>query len=150
MQVYFDSLDRGTDTKIIIKKKRDDFRWRIYCAFCLLRDRANEVIPTNTLDLKIAPEQFDVYYESSKRMILRPGNIFTYGAVNEETGEIDYAVYKEDGLHVIDNLNETEASKQFVFTNPFLISVTLDPNAVGFYLNSVDLNSPIEYSYVKA
>ena len=142
LQVYFNALDRGTDTKMVIKKKRDDFRWRLYCAFCLMRDSAGEIIPSNTLDLNIAPEQFDVYYQSSKRMILKPGSLFKYSS----TGD-GYSLNKVDGNTIIDELDEL-AKDDFLFTNPFLISVTLDPNVVGYYLNSVDLSNGIEYSYV--
>lgn len=147
LQVYFDSLDRGTDTKFIIKKKRDDFRWRLYGAFCLCRNGAGETIPTNTLNLNIAPEQFDIYYQSSKRLILHPGTIFKYGPNSPDTGDINYEVYKDSSLKLTDDLSVL-SKDEFIFTNPFLISVTLDPNVVGYYLNSADIKSPIEYLYV--
>lgn len=143
LQVYFDSLDRGTDTKFVIKKKRDDFRYRLYGAFCLCRDSAHEIIPTNTLNLKIAPEQFNVYYQGSKRMILYPGTIFQYGKDESDA----FKVYKDDTRKLIDDV-EDRAPTDFTFTNPFLISVTLDPNVVGYYQNTVTETNPIEHSYV--
>lgn len=36
----------------------------------------------------------------------------------------------------------------FVFTNPFLIGINLNPNNIGYYLNTINEIKPIEYTYM--
>ena len=90
LQAYFDKNSLDTNNKILFFKKRDDVFQRLYGAFMLLKNSNGYVIPTNTLDIRLmrgyidtdgnltADSDFDAYYESSKRLILKPGAIFRY------------------------------------------------------------------------
>ena len=90
LQVYWDKINDDTNNKILFYKQRDDVFQRLYGAYMLLRDENKNIIPTNTLTLEanqgtINPDDsltsdtdFDAYYASSDRLIIKPGQIFRY------------------------------------------------------------------------
>ena len=149
LQIYFDDLIKETAeyNKIVFKKKRDDALIRLFGAYVLLKDSSKNVIPTNTLNLNLTELDFDTFYEeeSSLRGIIFPGKLYEYGPDGEG---INYEIIPVNDLSIIDNLNIYDDNSRFLFTNPFLIAVTLNPNVVGIYLNSFDDVKPIEYKYV--
>ena len=48
-----------------------------------------------------------------------------------------------DDLSTYDNSTE-----RFIYANPFLIMCTLNPNLVGYYINSINTTRSVEYSYI--
>lgn len=146
LQVYFNKTLREEKNRIVFSKKRDDILSRIYSAFMILKDDTDNIIPTNTLNMSIGTEVFDQFYESSKRYILKPGHLFQYGA--NPVGGINYQIEPKTGLSIIDDLSIYENPTNFLFTNPFLISVTTDPKVIGYYINSFDDVIPMEYKSV--
>ena len=41
-----------------------------------------------------------------------------------------------------------ESNDDFIYTNPFLIAINLNPNLIGYYSNSIDEIRPVEYTYI--
>ena len=90
LQVYWDKINDDTNNKVLFYKQRDDVFQRLYGAYMLLRDSDKNIIPSNTLTLEanqgtINPDDslsgetdFDAYYASSDRLIIKPGKIFRY------------------------------------------------------------------------
>lgn len=146
LQVYFDSLNLGSKYKIAFSKVRDDARMRLYGAFLLIKDISDNVIPTNTLDLFLKYSDFDVKYSGSNRHLIKPGSIFKYR--DSEEGDLAYSASKDASLSINDDFSSYDKSNMFAFTNPFLISITTNPNVVGFYDNTIDDVHGIEYSAI--
>lgn len=65
-------------------------------------------------------------------------------------GQEIYVAIGDSGtiLNSSDSITWTTKPIRFLFTNPFLIAVTLNPNVVGSYLNSVNSSRAVTYSYV--
>ena len=146
LQIYFDTINLGSKYKIAFSKVRDDARMRLYGAFLLIKDSSDNIIPTNTLDLYLKYSDFDVKYAGSNRLLIKPGSIFKYR--DTALGNLAYTAYKDPSLNIIDDFSELDKLNQFVFTNPFLISITTNPNVVGFYDNTIDDVYGIEYSTI--
>ena len=76
--------------------------------------------------------------------MIKPGTIYKY-----ESGDSFVATIAldEDGNPV--NIMDIDPdSTDFLFTNPFLIGINVNPNIVGYYLNTVNSNYSIDYTYV--
>jgi hypothetical protein len=145
LQRYFNKLSNDPNNRIRFKKKRDDAFIRLYEAYCLLKDNAGNVVPTNDLTLELQTSDYDVYSEATTRGFIRPGCLFEY---LPNTEEIIYRAKKVTDLTIVDNLDTYDDNSRFIFTNPFLIAVTMNPNIVGFYYNALDEIKAIEYSYI--
>ena len=146
LQIFFNDLNSSLQNRILFRKKRDDSLYRIYGAYCLLKDSTNNVVPTNTLDLNMLLADFDIVSNIDENSVLKPGTLFEY---EPNVGEdITYSIKKIRDLTIIDDLSAYDDNSRFAFTNPFLISTSLSPNVVAFYLNSIDNIFPIDYSYV--
>jgi len=146
LQICFDKLSTGRN-KVSFRKKRADAFDRIYGAYVLLKDSEDNVIPTNTLTLNLTLNDFDIYNEVSQKAIMLPGAIFEYDP-ESFTSEI-YTGIKSTDLKLLDDLTEYDESyERFLYANPYLISITLDPNSIEYYDNSVDTVISIDHSYM--
>jgi len=94
----------------------------------------------------------DNYFSTARNEILKVYNSATnqIKTIEENNAESfsDYTVRKNRSLNIVDNLDEFDGENDFLFTNPFLISVTLNPNVVGYYINSLNDIYAIEYSNI--
>lgn len=187
LQLYFDQLMEGTHDKFKFVKKRDDAFIRLYGAFLLMKDSANNVVPTNTLDVELDPlqdeEDFDLYSEAVKRFIIKPGALFTY----KKNADDKYVLKRIHGAHMSDDLSRYDedggqyvcskcgyhyrgpdfnqepteytcpvchAEKaefgnfKFIFTNPYLISVSIDNFMAGYFMNSCQASHDLSYTAV--
>lgn len=146
LQIYFDKIARTNQdeqkTKILFRKKRDDALIRLYGAYILLKDTYNNIVPTNTIDIQLWKNAIDASGpDSSNRLFIKPGTLFEY-----ETRV--FTAKKVTDVNIVSDLDVYDDNSRFLFTNPFLIALTLDPNIVGYYLNSINNIKPIEYKFV--
>ena len=135
LQRHFNTFDMINNTKVTFIKKRDDIFDRLYTAFSISKDSLGSYYKTNTLNLKIYKDQFDHQFEQSKRLLLKPSNIFVYEGDStrnmikvDEPGSLDY-------------------NSEFIYQNPFLMTLS-DNGVVGYYLNNINDKIPLDYEYV--
>jgi len=140
LQLYFSNYERRDNNRVLFVKKRDDAIDRIFSAFSLFMDYNNDYYPTNTVNIDLLKEDFDIEYEQANQYILKAGHLFKYKQDAVDTVQLITGKTVQDDIDV---LNEP-----FVYTNPFLITVRKNPTIVGFYLNSVQSKIPLDYSYV--
>lgn len=140
LQLYFSNYTQRDKNQVLFVKKRDDVLERLFSAFALFKDNNNDYYPTNTLNMNLYPTDFDLEYEQSNKFILKAGRLFKYASGSSD------AVEMIPDKSISDNLSTI--NEEFIFTNPFLITVSKTPSIVGFYLNSVDDKIPLEYTYV--
>lgn len=126
IQTYFYNYKYRYGNEILVIKRRDDITERLFSAFLLIKN-GDYIYPTNTMFTDLTTEDFDVVEEN--QFILRPGHVFIY-----KDGSNDTAVLVKD-IMSYDKEKVAELSKThpFIYTNPFLISVTKTPNIVGLY-----------------
>ena len=131
---YFDNAKYRMGSHMLFVKKRDDVFERLFTAFTLLKDRNNELIHTNTLNLELNLE--DVGGQTGDRTaVIKPGTIMKYRQGSIDTVEISEVMGRNE--------------EDFRFMNPFLINIITEPStSVGFYLNSVNEKFPLNYFYI--
>jgi hypothetical protein len=140
LQLYFSNNSNLENTDVLFIKRRDDALERLFSAFSLFKDMNEDIYPTNTLNLKIDESQFDNHFEQTNRYLLKPGHIFTY-----IDGSTDMVQIK-NGLTLKSDLKTV--TDPFVYTSPYMISVSKTQGIVGFYLNTWDVSIPLEYTAV--
>lgn len=146
LQIKFDEISKGNANKVRFRKKRADALTRLFGAYVLLKDSSGNVVPTNTLTITMKLEEFDTYNGTSQKAFIKPGAIFEY---DESTNSSICYAKKVTDLSLSDDLSSYDASNsRFLFTNPFLIAVTLYPNIIGYYYNAINQTRPVEYSYI--
>ena len=139
---YFHNYKYRYGTEILVIKRRDDITERLFSAFLIIKEN-NYIFPTNTLYLDIDEEEFDIAYERNT-FTLKPGHVFTYADGSNDTMKLideDIMAYDTDALNAL-----IESGKYgFLYTNPFLISMTKTPNLVGLYKTIASQNAILEY-----
>lgn len=140
LQSFFSSYKNDEKKKVYFIKKRDDLIERLFTAFSLLKDDKGDFFKTNTLNINLFEEDFDYQYEQTRRFILNPGSVFKYDENSIDT------LLKESGVNV-SNVNINNYNNQFLYTCPFLVSVSEKPPVIGYYLNSVNDNYVLDFKY---
>ena len=132
LNLYFDTIQAESPSKVLFMKKRDDAFERLYSAFVLFRDKDNNVIPTNTLDMRIYSKDITVTMPQSHRNVIPAGLL--YETIEDTSGR--YVKVSND-IRYEDDLDQYEKSK-FLYVNPYLVIVCTNPISVSFYLNTVN------------
>ena len=191
LQLYFDTLMTNTTDRFKFTKQRDDSFVRLHGAFLRMKDSADNVVPTNTLDVNLDPQEeaadFDIYSDAVKRFIIKPGALFHYYHDDDHK----YVVRRIKDRNLLEDLDEYDGEgvwtcgkcghlytgegdmgfliknpaseytcphcgadklkfrkDNFVFTNPYLISISTDNFIAGYFLNSIDQGYNIRYTGV--
>lgn len=149
LQSYFNSVsdmigNTGvSQSKLLFKKKRDDVLWRIYGSYALFKDENGNIIPTNTIPIKIAPilaPEDTIYY-------IKPGEVFQYkDYLVEDT--LEDRICDISDLVITDVLNDDIDTNGNLFTSPYLISINIQNSLIGFYLNSLAVKRSLVYTYM--
>jgi hypothetical protein len=143
LDMYFASFNYKHENNIMFVKKRDDVFDRIFSSFILFKDSLKETLYTNTLNYTILPAAFDHYIDQTVTYILKAGHLFKYkdGSTKSELVMLDNAM-------IYDGTSVEASTEDYLYTNPFLITLTNNPVISGFYLNSVNKTHMLDYSYL--
>lgn len=147
LQLEFDSISESSgNNKVIFKKKRMDAFAREYGAYVLLKLDSGEVVPTNTLSVNMKLSELDTYSDTTMKGFIKPGSLFIYDP--DSFNKTIFTAKKLNGLVLKDDLSEYDENGKFLYTNPFLISINMNPNLIGYYSNSINETRPVEYTYI--
>lgn len=135
---YFNNYPYRYGNEIKAIKKRDDLVDRLYSVYLIMRD-GDYVFPTNTLWLKTDTTQPDVIFGNDK-YIIKPGHLWVYDGESK-----DYATMIE-GRFSYEDHDDILEQYDFVYTNPYLISINQNPGLVGMY--STIVNNSVGTDYV--
>lgn len=136
---YFYNYKYRHGNEINVIKRRDDITERLFSAFLLMKN-GDYIYPTNTLQLEIDQDEFDTS-EKGNRFTINPGHVFVYKEGSNDTIQIVPDIMCYDTVA----LEELTKENLFVYTNPFLISVTKSPNAVGFYQTITNQTAMLDF-----
>lgn len=136
---YFYNFKYRYGNEIFIIKRRDDVVERLFSTFLLVKNN-DYIYPTNTLGLSILEKQFDTSDDSGMHT-LQAGHVFVYDE------------FADNGVIMVNNVMAFDTEKvealmkkfDFVYTNPFIISVSKNPTMVGLYKNIVSQTSSLDY-----
>lgn len=117
----------------IFIKYRDDYANREYGCFTRFTD-GSDIYPTNTLDLRLGVDQVDNHFVALRQYIVKPGK--RYG-------------YPSDSVRdVIVPLSDSDDVRDIEYTTFALMIITVRPNFVKYYMNSVNKLIDLDYSYM--
>ena len=142
LENYFNMLN-SDDNRIIIQKRVDNQFERSYFAYMLMKDTYGNVSPTNTFDIKLAVNDFDVH--DNRKYVLKPGCYIKYNNIDDNSASVIKRT--DDNSSELDKL-EGDDKTNFIYTTPFLIVVNADPLYTSFYLNIIDKAIQTNFSYV--
>lgn len=137
IMTYFYNYKYRYGSEILVIKRRDDITERLFSSFLIMKND-DYIYPTNTLTLDIIEDDFDTYGDS--RFTLNPGHVFIY-----QEGSNKIKIVPGIMAYETDKLNEFMKDNLFVYTNPFLISMTKSPNLIGIYKNIVNQVSILDF-----
>lgn len=146
LQNYFDMID--VNNRLVVYKKRDNQIERLYYAYLLAKDNNSNIVPTNTIDINLDSENFDIIYED--RYILKPGRPIYY-----DKGMIGY--YDQNKLQYIENLEECDSGcgcivgerhPMFTYASPFITIVNKNPLSISYYLDIINRDYIFNYEYI--
>lgn len=139
---YFNMLNTDTN-RLIIQKRVDNQFERSYFAYLVLKDRYNNVIPTNTFDIRVRWEDFDT--RDNRKFVLKTGCFIKYTDVDNNA-----AVVIKRNSENAEELDELESNDRtnFIYTTPFMLCVTGDPLYVSYYLTLVNVMAQLDFTYI--
>lgn len=126
---YFNQINTDND-RMVVQKKIDNQIERTYYAYMVLKDTNNDVVPTNTIDIKISLDQFSG--EEYNRYILSPGACV----------KLD-----ESGVgHIIDPIDIKPGD--FIYTTPYTVSVNKYHLYSAYYMMIMNMDPILHFSYI--
>lgn len=156
IMTYFYNYKYRYGNEILVAKRRDDISERLFSAFLLLKNESY-IYPTNTTNLSIVEDDFDIVDNDTYRYTLNPGHVFVY---DESDSDLVVMAKDENGNPIMaydvdavtdlmsPTIDENGNEKyKFVYTNPFLISVNKSPNIVGLYKTVISNDIQLDYTY---
>lgn len=140
LNIYFENVvHKYVNSRICFMKKRDDAFERLYGSFILFKDNDKNIVPTNTLDIRLYSKDISTTIVQTHRNVIQAGLLYEY-----VQGSDSAYVKVCDDIKITDDLDPYEKTK-FLYINPFLTIVGTDPLSVGFYLNTVDDILPVTH-----
>lgn len=131
LNMYFNNFAAIYEHNAIFVKQRDDYAGREYGCFTRISDNT-DIFPTNTLDIRLTPDDVDESHISLRQYIVKPGAVFNYESINNN----EVVVRKYDN---------TEEDIEYVLA-PLMV-ITSKPNKVNYYMTSVNKDIEVNYTY---
>lgn len=142
LQNYFNQIDND-DSMVYLFKKRDNCFERLYYTFLLMKNEANVIIPTNTIDLKLDPKLLisnTIDGEISLKYTLKKGSKISY---RNGIGTIisDSDVTEEDD-------NTLYTGEEFLYTIPYDITINTDPIYTMYRVSTINKKYELNFSFI--
>lgn len=132
LNLHFLNFASLYNSDAVFIKHRDDYAGREYGCFTRLGN-GTDIYPTNTLDIRLKISDVDKHFESLKQYIINPGTRFGY---------------EGDSLSTVVKIKSDYPEQEIEYASMALMIITLRPNKVKYYLNSIDKNVDLEYTYL--
>ena len=141
--------------RIQIQKKVDNQFNRTYYAHMVMKDSYDNVIPTNTINLRIRnTDDFDTIHTnmSNIKYVLKPGCIIALNEEENENGEYEGHIIKPDRseAEMREYENYIEDSNKFLYTVPLVTAVTDNPLYTSFYKTIMKYSALLDFADINA
>jgi len=131
----------GSDlVRMQVQKKVDNQFERTYYSYIVLKDSYDNVVPTNTIDIRVSKSDGFDTVENRKRA-LKPGCMIGFD------GKEGFIIKNDEELSAY--IGDNDPNK-FVYTVPFTTVVTDDPLYVSYYKTIMRYAGLLEFSYINA
>lgn len=132
---FFNAIDTDA-SQMYLYKKRDNCWERLYYTYMVMKDSRQNIIPTNTINLMIRPDQ--LYTDTNRaRLILRKGQIIRLAA-DGVTGFISR----------FSDTQDLDYSDSFFYRIPYNFAISLDPIYGMYFLTTMDESRSLTFSYI--
>lgn len=139
---YFNLINTETN-RLVLSKKIDNQLNRIWYAYFVLKDDFNNIIPSNTIKLKVDLEDTaHVTLSSDGRYIVPAGTYIRYDPVTGIGELVDEAVIPAE------NTQNYFKSGYYFYVTVYNIVVSVDPLYAAYYLTVTNHDSYFIYDYV--
>ena len=142
LQNYFNQIDND-DSMVYLFKKRDNCFERLYYTFLLMKNEANVIIPTNTIDLKLDPNLLiggTLNGETSLKYTLKKGSKISY------KNGIGTIITDSDLTEEEDETSYT--GEEFLYTIPYDITINTDPIYTMYRVSTINQKYELNFSFI--
>ena len=141
LQNYFNLINTDIN-RMVMQKKVDNQLARIWYGYLLLKDDYNNIIPSNTLTLKLDLDSEKVVITDDGRYVLPAGSTLSYDP------SIGVAEIIDDSTVPALNTRAYFDSGLYYYTTIYNTVLCKDPLYSAFYLTNRNYNSYFQYEYV--
>ena len=138
---YFDLINNDVN-RLIMQKKVDNQLARVWYGYFLLKDDYNNIIPTNSIDLRLILNSGDYVICNDGRYILPAGTIIKYDTITNEGMVID------DARVPVLFSDQYYNPYTYYYMTIYNLVLCRDPLYAAFYLTNCNYNSFFKYDYV--
>lgn len=131
---YFLNFASVFNHDAIFVKQRDDYAGREFGCFIRIGDGTN-ISPTNTLCIRLQTNETDSHFESLRQYNVKPGHRYIYEDENTTTV---LNRCPDDMIIEPDTIS---------YTSMALMVISVRPNKVNYYMNSVNKLVELNYTY---
>ena len=165
LQNFFNMLNTY-DSKLYFYKKRDNALERLYYSFILIRDQYNAIIPTNTIDIKVDPDELvtekgsgKLIFERGRSIILPDSAEYAHVCVTptptpdpdpgtgDDTGNTTHKGWMRCGCGC-DCCKNNNYSQNFEYIIPYNLVINKDPLYSMYFMGTMDSNKFLDFSYI--
>lgn len=136
LENFFNSIDTD-DSQMYLYKKRVNGIDRIYYTYIVMKDQLSNIIPSNTVNLMLRPDQLFTDVNRS-RLILKKGQILKLDQ-NTSTAFISRFSEGDEAL---------DYSDSFYYVIPYNFAICMDPMYGMYFLTTMDENRSLSFSYI--
>ena len=144
---YFNLISTDQN-RLKLLPKVDNQLQRIWYAYFVLKDIDNNIIPSNTIPIKVSPDDeymiTDIGIDNNTRYIIPTGTTFVY---SRDKGYGKY-IKPEDIPEPFSEEYYDEREDKFYYRNIYNIVINTDPLYAAYYMTIMNRNSYFEYEFV--
>lgn len=138
LENYFNAIT--TDyVKMYIYKKRDNALERLYYSYMVMKNNRNQIIPTNTIDLKLYPSDLQLDDDSAKQ-IFKKGSLIVLPPEGGEATIIDPEKNPD--------LDPTIYDGSFIYTIPYNFIVSKKPLYGMYFMTVMDAKRTLDFTFI--
>ena len=149
LENYFNMINTE-DSKLYFYKKRDNALERLYYSFILVRDALNNVIPMNTIDVRLLKPNDDgsnstdlILGDDGSKYIFKKGTILHLNKETDDEGNVNHIATVVDSVPTdIDDKND------FYYTIPYNFVINNSPLYGMYSLTTIDTKKFLEFTYI--
>ena len=137
---YF-NLINSDQNRLEMRKKVDNQLSRVWYGYFVLKDELNNVIPTNTITIKISTSDNSMYKGEDGRYVLPAGTILKYNADDKLAIVIDET-------EVPELFSEDYFGNDYYYMTVYNLILNPDPLYAAFYLTTSDKDTFFTFEWV--
>ena len=138
---YFNLID-DENNRLVLRKKVDNQLNRIWYGYFLLKDINGNIIPTNTIDIRINNSSQYIILDDHGKYILPAGNIIRYNP-NNMIGEVI-----DEALVPVAYSEEYYSSDYYYYMTIYNTIICPDPLFTGYTSSVIDKDSFFKFDWV--